>query len=268
MPASSGLALSPVVKKSRVEAGLVSRPSASSLSSQPSAWSFSRRSASGRSRSTALGELVDLVVGDQPDTPCVWPISEGSASTISRSCWRAPELTNPRTHAAVLAARVASGNRRAERVVDQRARSWPGQRPDRACPCGSIDGGVEVDVELDVGLAEGRPALGDDREQQDAEQPERQGDGADAQRLERAPRGGSASAGERRRGVLEGRARPAVSRASGDGMAASVIFLSVGLHDVEGDDVEAERGDEQHQARARRPRASWRCRTPDRRPAA
>ena len=125
--------------------------------------------------------------------------------------------------------------------------------------------GIEGDVELDVGLAERRPALRDDREQQQRQQPQGQGDGADAQALEQrlAP---IALSGECRR-VLEGGRGPAVSRASGERYAASVIFFSVGLHDVERDDVEAEGGDEQQQAEREGGQASWRCRTPGRRPA-
>ncbi len=192
MPASSGSRESPVVKKMRLKR-VSSRPSALSLSRKPSAWSPSRRSASASvAVDRALGELVDLVVGDQPDLLGLADQRRVGLDHLAqlRGGTGADE---PAQHAAVLAARWRPGTARSRLSVISAAKlAWP-MTAGIARALRIDDRRVEGDVELDVGLAKGRPALGDDGEQQDAQEPQRQGDGTDAQPLEQRPRADSAS---------------------------------------------------------------------------
>ena len=169
MPASSGSRESPRGEERAVEPRSRSRPSASSLSSKPSCSIAEPTVGLGPvAIDTALHELVDLVVGDQPDLlglPDQRRVRQDHARAAgggagadeaahqSRRSWRLVTSGNSCSSAPLISVRVVGlRQRRGSRV-----------------PCGIDHRRVEVDVELDR-TPRGTPASpGDDREQQDAQ---------------------------------------------------------------------------------------------------
>ncbi len=203
MPASSGSRESPLVKKMRLKRGLQPAVGLEPVEHTQrlvvhAPVGFVRVAVDG-----AFGELVDVVVGDDPDLAGLAD-ERGIVEDHLPELGRRPGADEAAHHPPVLAAgRIREELR--QRIGDQGREVGLADDLGIARALGVDDRRVERDVQLDVGLAEGRPALGDDREEENSQQAERQDDRTQAQALEHAL-AAVAALGECGR-ILEGRTR-------------------------------------------------------------
>ena len=217
-------------------------------------------------RHPALEEQVG-VVGDRHGDAPAGADPAGSASTGLAQHDRGAGSTAADCSARAVGAAGHAGKLRAEGVAQQAVISRPADDRRVAGPSGSILSLRRSTLQRGVVLDEGRDRLADDvADRNTARKRDGEQDRGDAVGLEAGL--GAIARAQARQGGLGRWTFDGSSGVAAPGSATSVILFSIPLDHLQRDHVEDERDEEEDEARARRPTASWRCRTPGRRPAA